>query len=89
MVHMDIIEINEYFEKIKTDDNLNDVLLIEKMDNSKKKQIYNYLKSNHALYAGGEICSDDLIKVRNIMIKLWLRADKNNKKYRKLDVDNK
>ena len=86
---MDIIEINEYFEKIKTDDNLNDVLLIEKMDNSKKKQIYNYLKSNHALYAGGEICSDDLIKVRNIMIKLWLRADKNNKKYRKLDVDNK
>lgn len=85
---MDIVEINEYFEKIKTDDNLNDVLLIEKMDNFKKKQIYNYLKSNHALYAGGEICSEDLIKVRNVMIKLWLRADKNNKKYRKLEVDN-
>ena len=74
-------EINEYFVKIRTDENYDDMLLIESMDSSKKRQIYDYLKNNNALYAGGEMDVDDLNKVRNIMIKLWLKADKNNKRY--------
>lgn len=74
-------EINEYFVKIRTDENYNDMLLIESMDISKKRKIYDYLKNNNALYAGGEMDVDDLHKVRNVMIKLWLKADKNNKRY--------
>lgn len=76
-------EINEFFVKIRTDENYDDMLLIDGMDNSRKRQIYDYLKNNNALYAGGEMDDSDLIKVRNIMIRLWLQAHKNNKKYGK------
>ena len=81
MMKTELNEINEYFVKIRTDENYDDTLLIESMDSSKKRQIYDYLKNNNALYAGGEMDVDDLNKVRNIMIKLWLKADKNNKRY--------
>lgn len=81
MLQTELNEINEYFVKIRTEENYDDMLLIESMDSSKKRQIYDYLKNNNALYAGGEMDVDDLSKVRNIMIKLWLKADKNNKRY--------
>ena len=74
-------QIKEYFEKIKDDINYEDITLIEKLPSRKKADLYEYLKNNRILYAGGEISDGDIGKVRNVMINLWLKATENNKKY--------
>lgn len=76
-----IEQIKEYFEGIKDDINFTDITLVEKLPGRKKADLYGYLKNNHVLYAGGEIDDSDIVKVRNVMIKLWLKATENNKKY--------
>lgn len=73
--------IKEYFEEIKDDTNYADITLVEKLPSRKKGDLYEYLKHNHILYAGGEIDDGDIVKVRNVMINLWLKATENNKKY--------
>ena len=78
---MDIKTIDEYFSEIKNDDNIESMLTVESMPTRKKRELYEYLKSNNVLYAGGEIGEEDIGKVRNIMIALWLKAIENNKKY--------
>ena len=74
-------QINMYFEEIKDDMNFTDIMLVESLSNKDKVQLYEYLKNNGALYAGGEISEGDIVKVRNVMINLWLKATENNKKY--------
>ena len=78
---MDIKTINEYFSAIKNDNNIESMLTVESLSARKKHELYEYLKSNSVLYAGGEISDDDIEKVRNVMISLWLKAVDNNKKY--------
>lgn len=73
--------INEYFEGIKDDTNFVDITLVENLSSKQKVELYEYLKDNHALYAGGEINDEDIVKVRNVMINLWLKATEKNKKY--------
>ena len=70
-----------YFEEIKDDTNFTDIMLVESLSNKDKVQLYEYLKNNDTLYAGGEISEEDIVKVRNVMINLWLKATENNKKY--------
>ena len=48
--------------------------------------LYDYLKNNDVLYAGGEINEQDVEKVRNVLMNLWVRSTENNKKYRKNNV---
>ena len=78
---MDIRFVNEYFNEIKNDENIESILTVESMPARKKRELYEYLESNNVLYAGGEISEEDIEKVRNIMISLWLKAIDNNKKY--------
>lgn len=78
---MDIESIDNYFNAIKSDSNIDNILAVESLTNSKKIELYQYLESNNILYAGGEISEADIEKVRNVMIMLWLKANENNKKY--------
>lgn len=71
----------EYISEIKNDNNIESMLTVESLCVRKKHELYEYLKSNSVLYAGGEISDDDIEKVRNVMISLWLKAVDNNKKY--------
>ena len=78
---MDIESVNNYFNTIKSDCNIDNILAVESLTNNKKIELYQYLESNNILYAGGEISEADIEKVRNVMIMLWLKANENNKKY--------
>ncbi len=78
---MDIKTINEYFSEIKNDNNIESMQTVDSLSTRKKQELYEYLKSNKVLYAGGEISDEDIEKVRNVMIALWLKAIENNKKY--------
>ena len=78
---MDSEFINNDFSSIKDGCDTNDILAVESLTNNKKTKLYHYLESNNVLYAGGEIREEDIEKVRNVMIKLWLKAIENNKKY--------
>ena len=78
---MDIKIINEYFSEIKNDNNIESMQTVDLLSTRKKQELYEYLKSNKVLYAGGETSDENIEKVRNVMIALWLKAIENNKKY--------
>ena len=81
-----IKQIEAYFSGIKDDTNCADIEIIEKLSNKEKAKLYVYLKNNDVLYAGGEINEQDVEKVRNVLMNLWVRSTENNKKYRKNNV---
>lgn len=70
-----------YFHDIKDEANISDIMQVERLSQKEKIQLYDYLKNNDVLYAGGEISEEDVSKVRNVMINIWLKATENNKKY--------
>ena len=81
-----IKQIEKYFSGIKDDTNYDDLGVVENLSNKEKTKLYEYLKNNDVLYAGGELSEKDVEKVRNVLINLWIRSTENNKKYRKNNV---
>lgn len=81
-----IKQIEAYFYEIKDDTNYADIGIVDTLSNKDKTKLYEYLKNNNVLYAGGELNEKDVEKVRNVLINLWIRSTENNKKYRKKDV---
>ncbi len=77
----DFEQANNYFEEIKDDSNYDELRLVGNLSKQKQIELYSYLEQNGALYAGGEIADADITKVRNVLIRLWLKAEANNKKY--------
>ncbi len=81
-----IKQIEAYFSEIKDETNYADIEIVETLSNKEKAKLYDYLKNNDVLYAGGEINEQDVEKVRNVLMNLWVRSTENNKKYRKNNV---
>ena len=81
-----IKQIEAYFSEIKDEINYADIEIVETLSNKEKAKLYDYLKNNDVLYAGGEINERDVEKVRNVLMNLWVRSTENNKKYRKNNV---
>lgn len=75
-----IESVKEYFEEIKSDCDDITYIAVQNLNNRDKIQLFEHLKKNNILYAGGDISDDDISKVRNIIIKLWIKATENNKK---------
>lgn len=78
-----IDQVNAYFREIRNEKNFEEIDVLDDLSNNDKIKLYEYLKSNNILYAGGEMNENDVVKVRNVLIKLWIKSTENNKKYSK------
>ena len=72
--------VKEYFEEIRFECDDITCIAVQNLSNRDKIQLFEHLKKSNVLYAGGDISENDISKVRNVMIKLWIKATENNKK---------